>query len=213
MQKVQRTGELPGVSGEARDDKTRDLFGDLQTALFGHLPKNAQERFAVGGFDAADDPRFEPGPEFRPEKGHFGQRAVGAENHLYPLAAEQIDKGNYDYYVLHKDEMYNLQHPQTSAAVSTSNAPVQQAAPQSSSKEDFLRFKSEQAALKKKENELKKTEERIAVLEEQIEALNEKMNDPEIATNVGKLTEISKEHEKLSEELETLYEKWEELSE
>ncbi|SCW55698.1 ATP-binding cassette, subfamily F, member 3 [Eubacterium ruminantium] len=122
-------------------------------------------------------------------------------------------KGNYDYYVLHKDEMYNLQHPQTSAAVSTSNAPVQQAAPQSSSKENFLRFKSEQAALKKKENELKKTEERIAVLEEQIEALNEKMNDPEIATNVGKLTEISKEHEKLSEELETLYEKWEELSE
>ena len=37
------------------------------------------------------------------------------------------------------------------------------------------------------------------------------MNNPEISSNVSKLTELSKEIDKANEELADLYEKWEEF--
>ena len=42
--------------------------------------------------------------------------------------------------------------------------------------------------------------------------LEEKLNNPEIATNLGKLSEITKEQEKLNTRLEELMNKWEELA-
>ena len=39
------------------------------------------------------------------------------------------------------------------------------------------------------------------------------MSKPEIATNVGKLAELSREREALAEQLSALYEQWETYSE
>ena len=66
---------------------------------------------------------------------------------------------------------------------------------------------------KKKKNELKKTEERIAVIEDRLKAIEEESALPEVCTDTARLLELHKESTKLSEELDTLYEKWEELSE
>ena len=66
---------------------------------------------------------------------------------------------------------------------------------------------------KKKKNELKKTEERITVIEDRLKAIEEESALPEVCTDTARLLELHKEITKLSEELDTLYEKWEELSE
>ena len=73
--------------------------------------------------------------------------------------------------------------------------------------------KEEQALLRKKENDLKKCEEKIETLETKNAALDDEMAKPEIATNSAKLQEIAKEKAAVEAELETLYTKWEELSE
>ena len=80
-----------------------------------------------------------------------------------------------------------------------------------SSKADWQTMKDEQARLRKKQNELKKTEGRINELEEKNNALSEEMNNPDIASDVGKLMEITKEIEAVNSELEKLYELWETL--
>ena len=72
-------------------------------------------------------------------------------------------------------------------------------------------MKDEQAKLRKKQNELKKTEERINELEEKNNTLSEEMNNPDIASDVGKLMDITKEIEAVNSELEKLYELWETL--
>ena len=38
------------------------------------------------------------------------------------------------------------------------------------------------------------------------------MSDPQVATNVAKCVELSKEKAEIAEKLEELYEKWEELA-
>ena len=60
--------------------------------------------------------------------------------------------------------------------------------------------------------ELKKTEEEISTIEEKISSIDEQMASPEICTDVAKCMELQKEKEELSERLESLYEKWEELA-
>ena len=64
----------------------------------------------------------------------------------------------------------------------------------------------------KRENELKKCEERIDELENRNKYLEEEMSKPEVATNSVKLQELTKEFNSNTEELESLYERWEELS-
>ena len=66
---------------------------------------------------------------------------------------------------------------------------------------------------KKLFNDLKKCEERIAQLEAKAQELDAEMAKPEVATNVARLQEIAREKAAIEEELNPLYEKWEELSE
>ncbi|SEF56006.1 ATP-binding cassette, subfamily F, member 3 [Eubacterium ruminantium] len=126
-------------------------------------------------------------------------------------------KGNYDYYTLHKDELFSLQHPTRGIPADTENVLFKKAASQtdtkSDSKEEFLRFKAEQAAMKKRENEIKKLEDKISILEEKLAEISKMIEDPANATNSAKLTELSTEHEKVNTELEELFLRWTELSE
>ena len=120
--------------------------------------------------------------------------------------------GNYDYY---------LEKHDTVMAAIEANAPqnadadsgVAAKAAESEVKLDWKAQKEEQARLRKKENDLKKCEEKIAELEARISEIDTEMSDPAIGTQVAKLQELSKEQAACQEQLEKLYEQWEELAE
>ena len=116
--------------------------------------------------------------------------------------------GNYDYYLEKKEEL-------TAAyTVSISSDTVQAAETTASeAKLSWQEQKEEQARLRKRQNELKKTEDRIAFLENRDAELNELLSKEEIYTNSVKCQELATEKAANNEELELLYEKWEELAE
>lgn len=117
--------------------------------------------------------------------------------------------GNYDYYLEKCDEMTKIYAPET---VSLSSGSSSSAGTAPATKADWKAQKEEQAKLRKIQNEIKKTESRIDELEQIISECDSELANPEYATNVGKLMEIQKSKEAAESELETLYEKWEELN-
>lgn len=121
--------------------------------------------------------------------------------------------GNYDYYIEKKDALTAAALAGKPADSSSAVSAAQKNAQKKSAKADWKQSKEEQALLKKKKNELKKTEERITVIEDRLKAIEEESALPEVCTDTARLLELHKESTKLSEELDTLYEKWEELSE
>ena len=114
--------------------------------------------------------------------------------------------GDYDYYREMKEEMTRIY------------APVQETAAQevkenvSETKLTWQQLKEEQALKRKRENELKKVEARIEELETRDKEIDETMVLPDICTNVAECTKLSREKAAIAEELEGLYEKWEELA-
>ena len=120
--------------------------------------------------------------------------------------------GNYDYYLEKHDTVMAAIEAgalQSSDADNTASAK----AAESEVKLDWKAQKEEQARLRKKENNLKKCEEKIAELEARISEIDTEMSDPAIGTQVAKLQELSKEQTACQEQLEKLYEQWEELAE
>lgn len=117
--------------------------------------------------------------------------------------------GNYDYYLEKCDEMTKIYAPETFSLSSGSSSSAGTAP---AAKADWKAQKEEQAKLRKIQNEIKKTESRIDELEQIISECDSELANPEYATNVGKLMEIQKSKEAAESELETLYEKWEELN-
>ncbi|MDO4977317.1 MAG: ABC-F family ATP-binding cassette domain-containing protein [Eubacteriales bacterium] len=116
-------------------------------------------------------------------------------------------RGNYNYYLAQK-EAGNIEADSDDLTMAKEEIEVQEAV---SSKEDWQRSREEAARRRKRENELKKAERDISRLEEENESLQEEINLPENATNVAKLTELSKKMEENEEKLLELYELWEEL--
>ncbi len=120
--------------------------------------------------------------------------------------------GNYDYYLEKHDTVMaaiEANAPQNADADSAVAAKVAE----SEVKLDWKAQKEEQARLRKKENDLKKCEEKIAELEARISEIDTEMSDPAIGTQVAKLQELTKEQAACQEQLEKLYEQWEELAE
>ena len=113
--------------------------------------------------------------------------------------------GNYDYY-LEKREIQMQYVPAAEKA-------VQAVEKSGAGKAGWKQKKEEQARIRKRETALKRAEEEIAVKEARVQELNEEMNRSEVATNAARLSEIHGELTTLSEELERLYEVWEELAE
>ena len=112
--------------------------------------------------------------------------------------------GDYDYYLEKKDELTEKYAPA---------AEVQKAESQvSENKLNWKQQKEEQAKLRKREAELKKVEARIEELERRDKEIDETMALPEVGTDVARCTELSREKATVLEELESLYEKWEELA-
>lgn len=110
--------------------------------------------------------------------------------------------GNYDYYI--EQQLVSTSRAEEKAVV------VKE---ETETKKDWKRSKEEQAKERKRQNDIKKTEARIEELEQLLSDLNDEMALPENATNSAKLNEIAEKQAVANEELEQLYELWEELSE
>ena len=116
--------------------------------------------------------------------------------------------GNYDYYLEKKEELtlaYGID-----ASASSKSSPVQEEP--TASKLDWKEQKEAQARERKRQNELKKTEDRITKLEERDATIDTLMTQEEVFTNSVRCQELAAEKAQIAEELETLYEKWEELA-
>lgn len=116
--------------------------------------------------------------------------------------------GNYDYYLEKKEGL-------TAAYTSEVNA-SDSASPASAPSENKLSWqeqKEAQAKERKRQNDLRKTEKRITALEERDSEIDQLMMKEEIFTNSVKCQELAQEKATIAEELEELYEKWEELEE
>mgnify|MGYP002658631688 FL=1 len=120
--------------------------------------------------------------------------------------------GNYDYYLEKHDTVMAAIEASTPQSADADNTAATKAA-ESEVKLDWKAQKEEQARLRKKENDLKKCEEKIAELEARISEIDTEMSDPAIGTQVAKLQALSKEQTTCQEQLEKLYEQWEELAE
>lgn len=120
--------------------------------------------------------------------------------------------GNYDYYLEKHDTVMAAIEASTPQSADADNTAATKAA-ESEVKLDWKAQKEEQARLRKKENDMKKCEEKIAELEARISEIDTEMSDPAIGTQVAKLQELSKEQTSCQEQLEKLYEQWEELAE
>lgn len=113
--------------------------------------------------------------------------------------------GNYDYYL----EKHDIQMKTVSSSAQKPEKEVKNG----SLKEEWKQNKARQADARKKAARLKKTEDDIAESESLLKSLNAELNDPKIATNSAKLSEIHEEIVRLSEHLENLYAAWEVLAE
>ena len=114
--------------------------------------------------------------------------------------------GDYDYYLDKKEELTEKYAPMQEAMQEENNDTS------SEGKLTWQQQKEEQARKRKQENELKKIEKRIDELETRDKEIDETLVLPDVCTNVGKCAELSREKDKIQEELEELYEKWETLA-
>ena len=117
--------------------------------------------------------------------------------------------GDYDYYLEKKEELTEKYAP-----VQQETVTVQETAPATASegKLTWQQQKEEQARKRKQDAELKKTEARIEELETRDKEIDETLVLPDVCTNVGRCAELSREKDKIQQELEELYEKWETLA-
>ncbi len=111
--------------------------------------------------------------------------------------------GDYDYYLEKKDELTQKYAPAKEAERVTETV--------SDTKISWQQQKEEQARRRKRENDLKKVEAEISSLEERSNEIDELLSQPEIATDVTRCVELSKEQAKIQAKLEELMERWEEL--
>ena len=115
--------------------------------------------------------------------------------------------GDYDYYLEKKEELTEKYAP--SAAETATEAKEESP---SEGKLTWQQQKEEQARKRKQENELKKVEKRIEELETRDKEIDDTLILPDVCTNVGRCAELSREKDKIQQELEELYENWETLA-
>ena len=115
--------------------------------------------------------------------------------------------GDYDYYLEKKEELTEKYAP---SATETATEAKEEAP--SEGKLTWQQQKEEQARKRKQENELKKVEKRIEELETRDKEIDDTLILPDVCTNVGRCAELSREKDKIQQELEDLYEKWETLA-
>lgn len=112
--------------------------------------------------------------------------------------------GNYDYYLEKINDVMGASPKESITSASKA---------ESASKSDWQAMKDEQARLRKRENDIKRCEKEIEGLEAKKSELEARLLSPDISGDYNKLNEITKELDSLSVTLNSLYDKWELLSE
>ncbi len=123
--------------------------------------------------------------------------------------------GNYDYYLEKKEELIAVYASSTASPASVSDNTASYGENIGSASDGRLSWqeqKEQQAKERKRQSDLKKTEDRIAVLEERNARIDELMTHEDVYSNSVKCQELAVEKSGNEEELELLYEKWEELA-
>lgn len=123
--------------------------------------------------------------------------------------------GNYDYYLEKKEELTAVYASSTASPASVSDNTASYGEDIGSASDGRLSWqeqKEQQAKERKRQSDLKKTEDRIAVLEERNARIDELMTHEDVYSNSVKCQEFAVEKSGNEEELELLYEKWEELA-
>lgn len=115
--------------------------------------------------------------------------------------------GNYDYYLEKKEELTRVYVTSREAGKAAEDGASE------SGRLDWQEQKKQQAVERRRKNELEKTEKTIAALEEEKQELNERISDPSVATNSAHLMELHTQMTGIDEQLDALYERWEELAE
>lgn len=115
--------------------------------------------------------------------------------------------GNYDYYLEKREELTAVYAGGTESA--SDSVPSETV---SESKLSWQEQKEANARERKRQNDLKKTEERITRLEERDAEIDGMMTLEEVFTNSVRCQELADEKASIAEELEALYEQWEQLS-
>ena len=115
--------------------------------------------------------------------------------------------GDYDFYLEKKEELTEKYAPSTAETATEAKEETP-----SEGKLTWQQQKEEQARKRKQENELKKVEKRIEELETRDKEIDDTLVLPDVCTNVGRCAELSREKDKIQQELEELYEKWETLA-
>ena len=126
---------------------------------------------------------------------------------ILDLTQEQILSydGNYDYYLEKRElvEARYLSHGEE--RISKDESP-------SSGKLDWKVQKEREAKKRKLESAYEKAELQIQKLEEEMAQIEEEMSLPEYASDVAKLTELSKKKEQCEKTMEEAMEKWEQAA-
>lgn len=112
--------------------------------------------------------------------------------------------GNYDYY-LEKTSSDN----EVAASYMSKGTVYTEGVKNPAGKEDWAKQKELQAAKRKLENRLAKLESDIASHEDKLEKLQAEMLKPEIASNSVQLQDICKKADEIKQNLDSLYEEWE----
>ncbi|MBS0949368.1 ABC-F family ATP-binding cassette domain-containing protein [Weissella minor] len=123
---------------------------------------------------------------------------------LTPTGTNFFD-GDYDYYLEKRVD------PAEIAAQANASEPVDVTNEQKG-KTEMADRKQRQKELRKAQRELTAVEDKIAELESQKESLSTQLNDPDLATDVAKLTELSNEAQGIDDNLAELEERWTDLS-
>lgn len=110
--------------------------------------------------------------------------------------------GNYDYYLEKKNTITGTAFPSQSPSSKKETM-------LSETKLDWQAQKELQAKARKKENDLRKCEDAITSLEQELSDIESTMSQPDVATDVAKLQELTKRQQDLNEKLLPLYEQWE----
>lgn len=114
--------------------------------------------------------------------------------------------GNYDYYLQKRETIrndYGLGEEKKAEEAVTEEV---------AGKLDWKEQKAKQAAQRKLDRAREQIEEKIEKLEERLSELDVLFSDPDVATNSARLNELSQEQKQVTEELEALYNEWEEFA-
>ena len=104
--------------------------------------------------------------------------------------------GDYDYYLEKKEELTEKYAPSTAETATEAKEETP-----SEGKLTWQQQKEEQARKRKQENELKKVEKRIEELETRDKEIDDTLVLPDVCTNVGRCAELSREKDKIQQEL------------